>query len=455
MRPTVFLFLFLFWHCLLLQAQYGKGFRSPQKMACEETDKRHQELEMVLERVKSMQKTQPQKQLDKSAIRFRWPLEWIFQDQDTARSFFGLSNYMDHNLSFSSIRDFNCGTRTYNTSQYNHKGTDIYLWPAWWKTMDAEEVNVVAAAKGVLVYKNDGNFDRHCAFNNSQWNVVYLLHADSLVTWYGHLKKNTVTQKQPGDTIAEGEYLGKVGSSGNSTGPHLHFEVYDSGSLVDPYAGTCNPGRPSLWKKQHPYFNQDLIRSFCATGEPLFPPCPVSENLKEDSLFEATDSVYLTNYYRDLKNGDTTQLLLFDPSNQRIDSIFEVHNLGSDPFWDAGGWFWWFPPSYFTQSGRYQFVSRYRGEEMKASFWLGGNPVRSQKAKRYSFSISVLKEGEVLVHGVTGKEKYQVFDINHHEISSRWSFENGKVHLQKQGLPGFFLIRIESKNGPVYLKSIW
>jgi len=321
--------------------------------------------------------------------------------------------------------------------------------------MDAGEVNVVAAAKGVLVYKVDGNFDRRCAFNSSQWNVVYIRHADSLLTWYGHLKKNSVTQKQVGDSIAEGEYLGKVGSSGNSSGPHLHFEVYDSGQLVDPYAGTCNPGRPSLWKKQHPYFNQDLIRSFCASGEPLFPPCPQPENLKEDSLFGTSDSVYITNYYRDLKHGDTTQLLLFDPSNQRKDSIFEIHDLGGDPFWDAGGWFWKFPPSYFTQLGRYEFVSRYRGEEMKAQFWYGGTPVGTSGRKQNMYSLSVVKEGEILVQGLKSGETIRVFDIHHREIPTRQYVDNHQVHLYKRGSPGFSLILIEGQNQPVYMKCIW
>ena len=43
-----------------------------------------------------------------------------------------------------------------------------------------------------------------------------------------------------GDTVKEGEPIGMIGSSGNSTDPHLHLEVYDINSnIVDPFAGAC------------------------------------------------------------------------------------------------------------------------------------------------------------------------------------------------------------------------
>jgi murein DD-endopeptidase MepM/ murein hydrolase activator NlpD len=107
--------------------------------------------------------------------------------------------------------------------------------------MDSNDVEIVSAAAGTILYKSDGNFDRSCTFNNNNWNAVYVQHSDGSVAWYGHMKAGTLTTKNVGASVAQGEYLGVVGSSGNSTGPHLHFEVYDSGNnLIDPYAGTCN-----------------------------------------------------------------------------------------------------------------------------------------------------------------------------------------------------------------------
>src|SRR5204862_192241 len=84
------------------------------------------------------------------------------------------------------ILDYNCGTRSYDTSTgYNHQGTDIVLWPFAWNRVDDDAVLVVAGAPGVIVNKSDGNFDRNCAMNNGNWNAVYIRHADGSVAWYG------------------------------------------------------------------------------------------------------------------------------------------------------------------------------------------------------------------------------------------------------------------------------
>jgi murein DD-endopeptidase MepM/ murein hydrolase activator NlpD len=215
------------------QDRNSKPIRRPESIQCASSETEKQELMRVWENIDSLNQTHPVQFQTKSTIRFRWPVQWV--NQTEGNSFFGLSNYVDHNPAFNAVRDFNCGSRTYNTPNYNHKGTDIYLWPAWWKMMADGEVNVVASAKGRIVYRVDGNFDRQCNFNSSNWNAVYLQHSDSLITWYGHLKKNSVTTKQVGVTVSEGEYLGKVGSSGNSTGPHLHFEIRINGVKRNPW----------------------------------------------------------------------------------------------------------------------------------------------------------------------------------------------------------------------------
>lgn len=54
-------------------------------------------------------------------------------------------------------------------------------------------------------------------------NAVMLAHTNSMRTRYGHMSRVIV---QPGDWIYQGDVLGYVGSTGNSTGPHLHFEIW-------------------------------------------------------------------------------------------------------------------------------------------------------------------------------------------------------------------------------------
>lgn len=60
---------------------------------------------------------------------------------------------------------------------------------------------------------------------------VVVTHGGGWVTLYGHLDGVVVSD---GATVARGQIIGEVGTSGNSTGPHLHFEVRHGGVPVDP-----------------------------------------------------------------------------------------------------------------------------------------------------------------------------------------------------------------------------
>ena len=62
-------------------------------------------------------------------------------------------------------------------------------------------------------------------------NMVKLTHAGGLGTGYGHMSRIAVS---PGSRVAQGQVIGYVGSTGLSTGPHLHFEVYRGGVPVNP-----------------------------------------------------------------------------------------------------------------------------------------------------------------------------------------------------------------------------
>jgi murein DD-endopeptidase MepM/ murein hydrolase activator NlpD len=66
-----------------------------------------------------------------------------------------------------------------------------------------------------------------------QWagKLVRLHHSNGIETWYAHLSAVAV---RPGQRVAAGTVIGAVGNNGNSTGPHLHFEVRVDGSPVDP-----------------------------------------------------------------------------------------------------------------------------------------------------------------------------------------------------------------------------
>ncbi len=61
--------------------------------------------------------------------------------------------------------------------------------------------------------------------------LVTLRHGDKYTSLYGHLDELLVNI---GDFVSAGEVIGKVGSTGNSTGPHLHFEWHKQGKAVNP-----------------------------------------------------------------------------------------------------------------------------------------------------------------------------------------------------------------------------
>ena len=81
--------------------------------------------------------------------------------------------------------------------------------------------------------------------------LVVVEHPNGVETRYAHLSSTDV---QPGDSVAAGQTIGRVGSSGRSTGPHLHFEVLLDGKRVNPEqiasarsgASTLPPAVPTL-----------------------------------------------------------------------------------------------------------------------------------------------------------------------------------------------------------------
>ena len=58
-------------------------------------------------------------------------------------------------------------------------------------------------------------------------------HYDGFSTLYGHMTNYVVSE---GDYVEQGQVIGYVGSTGYSTGPHLHFTIYYNGSTVNPAA---------------------------------------------------------------------------------------------------------------------------------------------------------------------------------------------------------------------------
>lgn len=256
--------------------------------------------------------------------------------------FYSITAHVDHDTAYPGhLLDFACGDLTYDLDDgFNHTGTDFFPWPFPWKKMEHDEVEVVAAAAGVIIYKNDGNFDKSCGENNDPWNAISLLHSGGITTWYGHMKKESLTGKAPGDFVEAGEYLGIVGSSGVSLAPHLHFEVYDSAfNLIDPFEGDCNPTiSGSWWEDQIPYKDAGINRISANHALPLFPDCPQAEVPNESDQFVMGDTIFLLSYFRNLSQNDQVGITIYSPGG----SVWDDWSWSSP--WDfyAATWLYFF-----------------------------------------------------------------------------------------------------------------
>ncbi|HRK05820.1 MAG TPA: M23 family metallopeptidase [Chlorobiota bacterium] len=160
-----------------------------------------------------------------------------------------LVNHVDHDVLSTDVRDYMCGVRTYD----GHQGTDFVL--RSFRQMDSG-VAVRAALPGVVIAVVDTLFDRNkvSVVERGFGNYISIAHNGGWYTNYAHLKTNSA-RVNVGDRVVAGDHIADVGSSGNSSDPHLHFEVWQN---IDPFLGTCG-GLTSLWKSQPGYDTEFLL----------------------------------------------------------------------------------------------------------------------------------------------------------------------------------------------------
>ena len=94
-----------------------------------------------------------------------------------------------------------------------HTGLDISA---------VQGTDIKAVADGTIIF---------ASYNGSYGNLVKIDHGNGVETWYAHTSKMYV---EVGDTVSAGDVIAAVGSTGNSTGPHLHLEIRVDGEHVDP-----------------------------------------------------------------------------------------------------------------------------------------------------------------------------------------------------------------------------
>lgn len=88
-----------------------------------------------------------------------------------------------------------------------------------------------AAATGTPIYAWKSGTVMQASWNGGYGNFIEIKHSDGTVSRYAHLSKYAISS---GQEVHKGQVIGYVGSTGNSTGPHLHFELKINGNFVNP-----------------------------------------------------------------------------------------------------------------------------------------------------------------------------------------------------------------------------
>jgi murein DD-endopeptidase MepM/ murein hydrolase activator NlpD len=271
--------------------------------------------------------------------------------------FYYISNYVDldpNSSGTNSLQDYNCGTRTYDTppdppdapNGYEHSGIDICTAPFPWVMVDNNSVEVIAAEGGWIEARDNDEWSRTCNTGTvnpavAYGNFIALRHADSSMTFYMHMKEGTLTSKGRGDYVYAGEYLGILASSGNSSGPHLHFEVRNpDGVVLDPFQnGSCNQptGVGSLWAAEEPYYNKQILAIFTLsdlwTNSTCGPSGGGSEIVPFRNHFNPGEIIYFSASVRDIQSSNSVRVRIIGPNSvEYLDNTYLYPNTFNNMF---------------------------------------------------------------------------------------------------------------------------
>ena len=274
-----------------------------------------------------------------------------------------IQNYVDHDPG-PGFADFTCGDLGYES----HGGTDFAL-----PNLSAMEagVDVLAAAPGVVMGTRDGMPDisfrdedapdlaaRECG------NGVSIDHGGGWATQYCHLARGTLAVR-PGQEVERGRRLGRVGLSGQTEFPHLHFTVRRDDAVVDPFdaaGGPCGGPAVSLWTEDVAYAPTGVI------GAGLLDRVPEWAEVTAGSLGahpgDPHAPLVLWAHAFGGRVGDRVTLRVDGPGgavierSRRLDDGLAAHFAAQGAYPPEGGW----PPGTYT--GRVEIA---RGEAIHDS----------------------------------------------------------------------------------------
>lgn len=137
-------------------------------------------------------------------------------------------------------RELYVGTKAYPTSYSSMAGSGAFIRPinggytscAYGGYRGHVGVDLsMSGAYGKPIYASAGGTVVQAGWSGGYGIMVKIRHSNGYETWYAHMSAKTVSV---GDKVSQGQQIGRIGSTGNSTGPHLHFELRINGSPVNP-----------------------------------------------------------------------------------------------------------------------------------------------------------------------------------------------------------------------------
>ena len=215
----------------------------------------------------------------------------------------------------------------------NNKGVKIRI-----RDVSAMEngIPVYAAASGMVIRKRDGIDDKLVTSDTeakevqsiAHGNVIIIEHDDGYKTIYSHLAKDSINFEL-GDEVKRGDKIAKMGMSGFTKYPHLHFAVTYNDQPIDPFSGSKQNNEcaastsEALWEQKitdafKRYRDTHILKTGFAKEDPKTHEI-LYGNYDTETLNDLTEKLVFWSYTQALEKNDRIVLSLFDPEGNLID----------------------------------------------------------------------------------------------------------------------------------------
>lgn len=176
-----------------------------------------------------------------------------------------------------------------------------------------------AAPRGTAIYASGSGTIEMARYVNGYGNFIKIRHNSEYETAYGHMHK-FASGMRPGVKVKKGQIIGYVGSTGRSTGPHLHFEILRKGQRIDPLKAKVATGN-DLTGNQLVEFKRIVKKVDNIKATELV----ATEKKKEEVEAKKTVEVEI-----DKKNEANAATLKEEPANKPIAAETTNKNINND-----------------------------------------------------------------------------------------------------------------------------